>query len=85
MELRSKASGLSKVPEFGPPTFGDNEKPREESPGEAQIRLSLWLVTLMGLLRIRYYPFEQEALAKAIGPWIRRWPSLAEWEKPKKP
>jgi hypothetical protein len=65
---------------FGPTL----EEPREESPGEAQVRLAEWFVTLVGFFGIRYYPFEREAQAKAIGPWIRRWPRLAKFGMKKK-
>lgn len=66
---------------FVPPNI---EKPRDESPGEAQVRLAAWFITLVGFLGVRYYPFEREAQAKAMGPWLRRWPALAKWKAPKK-
>lgn len=61
------------------------EEPREESPGEAQVRLASWVKILVGFFGVRFRPFEEEALAKALGPFIRRWPGIAEWEAPKKP
>lgn len=60
------------------------EKPRDESPGEAQVRLADWFISLVGFFGIRYYPFEREAQAKAMGAWIRRWPALGKWKAPKK-
>ena len=60
------------------PSFGQEER-RDESPGEAEVRLAEWLAMLAGLAGVRFYPFEKEALAKAIGPFIRKWPQLKEW------
>ena len=54
--------------------------PRPESPGEAQVRLADWLAILAGIFGITFYPFEKEALAKALGPFIRKWPILADWK-----
>lgn len=60
------------------------DKPREESPGEAQIRIADWFITLVGFFGIKYHHFEREAQAKAMGPWVRRFPRLAKWKAPKK-
>jgi hypothetical protein len=64
------------------PGFG--QEPRNESPGEAQVRLASWLIDVAGIFKVHFYPFEQTALAKAVGPFIRRWPALAKWKAPKK-
>ena len=60
------------------------DKPRDESPGEAQIRLADLFIVLAGFFKINYYPFEREAQAKAMGPWLRRFPWLAKWKAPQK-
>jgi hypothetical protein len=60
------------------------ENARDESPGEAQIRLASWFKALFVLLGVRLYPFEEEALAKVMGALIRKWPALRRWKAPKK-
>lgn len=69
------------MPEIGPPSFGsDPPKARTESPGEAQVRLAAWWKSLWMIFGVRFYPFEEEALAKVAGAYIRRWPKLAKWK-----
>lgn len=62
-----------------------DDGPRKETPGEAQVRLASWIVLVLGLVGVRYYPFEEEAMAKAVGPLIRRFPWLGKWKAPKTP
>jgi hypothetical protein len=57
--------------------------PRQESPGEAQMRLASWFKALFALLGVRLYRFEEEALAKVMGAFIRKWPALGKWKAPK--
>lgn len=64
---------------FEPPTFGENPK-RREAPGEAAVRLASWWQTVWGLLGVKFYLFEQKALQKVAGAYIRRWPKLARWK-----
>lgn len=65
------------------PAFKDG--PRKETPGEAQVRLASLVVLVLGLVRVRFYPFEVEALASAMGPVLRRFPWLSKWKAPKAP
>lgn len=58
------------------------EEPREESPGEAQVRFASWLKSLCKIFGVSFYPFEEEALAKVAGAFIRRWPKLGKWKAP---
>lgn len=58
-------------------------EPRDESPGEAQQRLAAWLILVAGIFKVKFHPFEREGLAKALGPFIRRWPKLAKWKAPR--
>jgi hypothetical protein len=53
-------------------------KPRDESPGEAAIRLASWGSLVLSIFGVRLYPFEVEALAKVAGGLLRRWPDLAK-------
>lgn len=66
------------MPEIVPPF----KEERNESPGEAQIRLAAWIALLAGIFGLRFYSFEREALAKALGPVIRKWPQIARWKTP---
>jgi len=59
-------------------------QPRNESPGEAQIRFGAWLKVFFGIFGVRFYPFEEEALAIVAGAFIRKWPSLGKWKAPTK-
>ena len=61
----------------------NNQQPRIESVGEAQVRLASWIKSALMLFRVKLYPFEEEALAKVMGAFIRRWPRLGKWKSPK--
>jgi len=57
---------------------------RNESKGEAQVRLASWFKALFGLFGINIYAHEEEALATVMGALIRRFPGLGKWKAPKK-
>ena len=57
-----------------------DDGPRKETPGEVQVRLASWIKLVLGFVGIKFYPFEEEALAKAMGPVIRRFPWLKTWK-----
>ena len=69
------------MPDFVPESVREQ---RDESPGEAAVRLADWLAMIAWIFGVRFYPFERVSLAKALGPVIRRWPQIAEWKAPKK-
>lgn len=58
------------------------DQPRVESKGEANQRLASWIVLALGVFGVRFYEFEREALAKAVGGIVRRWPSVGKWKAP---
>lgn len=60
------------------------ESPRTESVGEAQVRWASWLKSLFAVFGVRMHPYEEECLAKSLGCFIRRWPSLGKWKAPPK-
>ncbi len=60
------------------------ETPRVESLGEAQVRWASWFKSLFAIFGVKFYPFEEEAMAKVCGAFIRRWPALGKWKAPKK-
>jgi hypothetical protein len=59
------------------------DQPRDESPGEAQVRLASWFKAVLKAFGVSLYPFEEEALAKVCGAIIRRWPRMGKWKAPK--
>jgi hypothetical protein len=52
------------MPEFTPPTFG--EEPRKESPGEARVRYASLIRTVAGFLGVKFSEDEQSKLGRFI-------------------
>jgi hypothetical protein len=56
----------------GTPSITDPIEPRDESVGEANIKISEWIISVCMFFGITFYKFEKEALYKAVGPFVRK-------------
>jgi hypothetical protein len=70
---------------FYPAGFNPYLEQRDESRGEAQVRLASWVCgVLRGWpLRMNVYNFEEQGLAKFLGAINRRWPAVGKWGAPR--
>ena len=57
------------------------DQPRDESKGEAQVRLASWICNVLRgwPFKMIIYRFEEEGLASFIGCVNRKWPSAGKW------
>lgn len=83
-ETKPKPGKPKKTTEKGVPTIQNPVEPRDESVGEANVKIASWFIAVAAFFRVQFHDYEKEALEKAMGAFVRRWPSLRKFNTEEK-